>query len=228
MIVKGRLRSRDRHQVDLVPVRVEQVQHQVYVDRLLAVLGCREPFARHTSSGRSALLAQTGAAPQRAQRLPELMRATANDGTGPGTLSADATTPRTYHACHRSVAKSTCNRSVTAQRWDRTVTAGNQYGQSASNWEQVPSTIIDADASSSDHTALVLSELNKFLPGWDHHRPNTNTDPQTRSTNEPAETPTLRIPASAHPSQQRPDKSVRSPRCQTFAGTPAQNTRDLP
>ena len=47
----------------------------------------------------------------------------------------------------------------------------NQYGQSAFNWEQVPSTIIDADACSSGHTSLVLSELNKFLPNWTHRSP---------------------------------------------------------
>ena len=47
----------------------------------------------------------------------------------------------------------------------------NQYGQSAFNWDQVPSTIIDADASSSGHTSLVLTELNKFLPNWNHHSP---------------------------------------------------------
>lgn len=47
----------------------------------------------------------------------------------------------------------------------------NQYGQSAFNWDQVPSTIIDADASSSGHTSLVLTELDKFLPSWNPHRP---------------------------------------------------------
>ena len=47
----------------------------------------------------------------------------------------------------------------------------NQYGQSAFNWDQVPSTIIDADASSSGHTSLVLTELNKFLPNWNPHTP---------------------------------------------------------
>ena len=47
----------------------------------------------------------------------------------------------------------------------------NQYGRSAFNWDQVPSTIIDADASSSGHTSLVLSELNRFLPNWNLHSP---------------------------------------------------------
>ena len=54
----------------------------------------------------------------------------------------------------------------------------NQYGQSAFNWEQVPSTIIDADASSSGHTSLVLSELNKFLPNWNHHSPTSAPVPE--------------------------------------------------
>ena len=55
----------------------------------------------------------------------------------------------------------------------------NQYGQSAFNWDQVPSTIIDADASSSGHTSLVLSELNKFLPNWPHHTPAPAPTPKT-------------------------------------------------
>ena len=54
----------------------------------------------------------------------------------------------------------------------------NQYGQSAFNWEQVPSTIIDADASSSGHTSLVLSELNKFLPNWPHPTPTPAPTPE--------------------------------------------------
>ena len=55
----------------------------------------------------------------------------------------------------------------------------NQYGQSAFNWEQVPSTIIDADASSSGHTSLVLTELNKFLPNWNPHSPTAAPTPTT-------------------------------------------------
>ena len=55
----------------------------------------------------------------------------------------------------------------------------NQYGRSAFNWEQVPSTIIDADASNSGHTSLVLSELNKFLPNWIHHSPAPAPTPKT-------------------------------------------------
>ena len=55
----------------------------------------------------------------------------------------------------------------------------NQYGQSAFNWEQVPSTIIDADACSSGHTSLVLSELNKFLPNWNHRSPAPAPTPKT-------------------------------------------------
>ena len=62
----------------------------------------------------------------------------------------------------------------------------NQYGQSAFNWDQVPSTIIDADASSSGHTSLVLSELNKFLPRWKHHSPVPTPTPKTEvSTDRP-------------------------------------------
>ena len=58
----------------------------------------------------------------------------------------------------------------------------NQYGQSAFNWDQVPSTIIDADASSSGHTSLVMSELNKFLPDWKPRSP----EPTAPSQEEPA------------------------------------------
>ena len=58
----------------------------------------------------------------------------------------------------------------------------NQYGQSAFNWEQVPSTIIDADASSSGHTSLVMSELNEFLPDWKPRSP----EPAASSHEEPA------------------------------------------
>ena len=58
----------------------------------------------------------------------------------------------------------------------------NQYGQSAFNWEQVPSTIIDADASSSGHTSLVLSELDKFLPNWNHHTPTPAPTPKIEAT----------------------------------------------
>ena len=57
----------------------------------------------------------------------------------------------------------------------------NQYGQSAFNWDQVPSTIIDADASSGGHTSLVLSELNKFLPSWTHHSPTPAPTPKTEA-----------------------------------------------
>ena len=57
----------------------------------------------------------------------------------------------------------------------------NQYGQSAFNWEQVPSTIIDADASSSGHTSLVLTELNKFLPNWNPHSPASAPTPKTET-----------------------------------------------
>ena len=52
----------------------------------------------------------------------------------------------------------------------------NQHGQSTFNWEQVPSTIIDADASVGDQTSLVLSELNKFLPNWNPSSPQAPTD----------------------------------------------------
>lgn len=58
----------------------------------------------------------------------------------------------------------------------------NQYGQSPFNWDQVPSTIIDADASSSGHTSLVMDELNKFLPDWKPHSP----EPAASSQEEPA------------------------------------------
>ena len=58
----------------------------------------------------------------------------------------------------------------------------NQYGQSAFNWDQVPSTIIDADASSSGHTSLVLTELNKFLPNWNHRTPTSASTPKTEAT----------------------------------------------
>lgn len=44
----------------------------------------------------------------------------------------------------------------------------NQYGKGTFNWEQVPSTIIDTDASSNGQTSLVLSELHQFLPNSPH------------------------------------------------------------
>ena len=56
----------------------------------------------------------------------------------------------------------------------------NQYGRGAFKWEQVPSTIIDADAPSSGHTALVLSELQEFLPAWTH----PSTSPPTLNIDE--------------------------------------------
>ena len=65
----------------------------------------------------------------------------------------------------------------------------NQYGQSAFNWDQVPSTIIDADASSSGHTSLVLSELKQFLPNWNHHSPTPAPTPKTAA---PADKPRRR------------------------------------
>lgn len=58
----------------------------------------------------------------------------------------------------------------------------NQYGQSPFTWDQVPSTIIDADASSSGHTSLVMSELNKFLPDWKPRSP----EPTASFQEEPA------------------------------------------
>ena len=54
----------------------------------------------------------------------------------------------------------------------------NQYGRGAFKWEQVPSTIVDADAPSSGHTTLVLSELHEFLPAWTH----PSTSPPTPGT----------------------------------------------
>lgn len=60
----------------------------------------------------------------------------------------------------------------------------NQYGQSAFNWEQVPSSIIDADASSSGHTSLVLSELNRFLPSWTHRNATPERTPKTEGPTE--------------------------------------------
>ena len=53
----------------------------------------------------------------------------------------------------------------------------NQYGRSAFNWDQVPSTIIDADASSSGYTSLVMSELNRFLPDWNPPSPTPTPKP---------------------------------------------------
>ena len=59
----------------------------------------------------------------------------------------------------------------------------NQYGRSAFNWEQVPSTIIDADASSSGHTSLVMSELNRFLPDWNPRSPESASSSQAVPVN---------------------------------------------
>lgn len=44
----------------------------------------------------------------------------------------------------------------------------NPYGKGAFNWQQVPSTIVDTDASSNGQTSLVMSELHQFLPDSTH------------------------------------------------------------
>ena len=61
----------------------------------------------------------------------------------------------------------------------------NQYGRGAFKWEQVPSTIIDADAPSSGHTTLVLSELQEFLPAWT--RPSASPPTPNIDQTQPAE-----------------------------------------
>ena len=61
----------------------------------------------------------------------------------------------------------------------------NQYGRGAFKWEQVPSTIIDADAPSSGHTTLVLSELQEFLTSWTH--PSTSPPTPNIDQTQPAE-----------------------------------------